>query len=579
MSRTSRFVVLWRAFFAQFFTSDTVSADVQLRQTIVWVLAFLLVPGVVLMVQVFFEYQGIVARALRHQRFDILDDTIEWIVFVFVTYSMVTVGFVAVFVWDALTLDCRDAMVLGPLPVRGSTIVAAKLAALCTFLAGTALAMNLPNAFIFAFETANSLGFVTLIAHFVSLLTATVMAAVFVFAAVVVVRSTLALVAGPRLAAACGSLLQFLFVVALLCFVILCPAVWRVPHRELVNPTATGWLPTSWFLGLFERMRGSTRAYFMPQATRALVWTAGLVLAGIVTSIAGFRRQLQLGIAPAAATGIAGAARVRRWLASQAVSRDRVAQAMADFMLITIARNRAQQTPIAMNAAAGVAIVLAALTQVENIASLARPRTAVLWIPLVVAYWLTVGVRAAFFVPSELPAAWTFRANAPDAAPGYWAAVRAVMLAWVLPPILVLSIAVTLPLLGWNVAAWHTVLVALVTTALVEGAALTVGALPFTHAYEPGRARLRTRWWLYVAGTWAFAYWPARFELTRIAHPETLAPLLGCLVAGIAALESSGRRRGGRWRARPVEDWDDPLSAIRVLDIATSLNSEPETAR
>ena len=29
------------------------------------------------------------------------------------------------------------------------------------------------------------------------------------------------------------------------------------------------------------------------------------------------------------------------------------------------------------------------------------------------ASWTAVGVRAAFFVPSELPANWAFRANAP----------------------------------------------------------------------------------------------------------------------------------------------------------------------
>jgi hypothetical protein len=34
------------------------------------------------------------------------------------------------------------------------------------------------------------------------------------------------------------------------------------PHATPVNPTVTGWLPSSWFLGLFERVRGSSRAYF-----------------------------------------------------------------------------------------------------------------------------------------------------------------------------------------------------------------------------------------------------------------------------------------------------------------------------
>ena len=33
--------------------------------------------------------------------------------------------------------------------------------------------------------------------------------------------------------------------------------------------------------------------------------------------------------------------------------------------------------------------------------SLTTPRTIVLWAPLLVAYWMTIGVRASFFVPSE----------------------------------------------------------------------------------------------------------------------------------------------------------------------------------
>ena len=42
---------------------------------------------------------------------------------------MVTVGFLAVLEWDALAFNRRDAKVLGPLPLPGSTIIGAKLAA------------------------------------------------------------------------------------------------------------------------------------------------------------------------------------------------------------------------------------------------------------------------------------------------------------------------------------------------------------------------------------------------------------------------------------------------------------------
>jgi len=53
---------------------------------------------------------------------------------IYVSYSIVTTGLITVFVWDALSFDRRDAHGDWPLPLTGPTIIAAKLAALVTFL-------------------------------------------------------------------------------------------------------------------------------------------------------------------------------------------------------------------------------------------------------------------------------------------------------------------------------------------------------------------------------------------------------------------------------------------------------------
>ena len=60
--RRSQFGVLFRAFFAQFFASESVTSDIQLRQTIIWVLAFLLAPGLLILMFVFPTYQMVVIR-------------------------------------------------------------------------------------------------------------------------------------------------------------------------------------------------------------------------------------------------------------------------------------------------------------------------------------------------------------------------------------------------------------------------------------------------------------------------------------------------------------------------------------
>ena len=228
--------------------------------------------------------------------------------------------------------------------------------------------------------------------------------------------------------------------------------------------------------------------YFQPLAARALPALAAVLAAAVLTSVVGFGRQMQRALAPSPATGAGGAARFTRTLAHLIVGRHAVAVATSDFMLLTLARCRAQQTPIAMNAAVGVALVLAALTQVHDLASLIRPRTVTLWIPLVLAYWMTIGVRAALFIPSELPSSWTFGANAPEPSAGYWSAVRAVTLAVVLPPMLAVTAMLTVPLFGWSVAVVHALVTCAVVTLLAESMALTLDFVPFT---RPVLARAR----------------------------------------------------------------------------------------
>ena len=57
-----------RAFFAQFFTSESVTSDIQLRQTIIWVLALLVVPGFVLVIELFPHFSAIAIRATVSRR-------------------------------------------------------------------------------------------------------------------------------------------------------------------------------------------------------------------------------------------------------------------------------------------------------------------------------------------------------------------------------------------------------------------------------------------------------------------------------------------------------------------------------
>jgi hypothetical protein len=179
---------------------------------------------------------------------------------------------------------------------------------------------------------------------------------------------------------------------------------------------------------------------------------------------------------------------------------------------------------------------------------------------------MTIGVRAAFFVPAELPAAWTFRTNGPSTARAYWRATRASMIALVAPTALFITAIVTTPLVGWRVAAWHAAFVLIVLVALVDVIALTIDHVPFTRPYSPGHARLKTRWPLYVIGMLLAAYWSVRLELRAMGGAEPT--LLGWTLAVALAAHLAGWRRARTWSVEPrEEDLLDEGSGIAVLDI------------
>lgn len=215
----------------------------------------------------------------------------------------------------------------------------------------------------------------------------------------------------------------------------------------------------------------------------------------------------------------------------------------------------------------------ALLSNTRDLASLMHPRTAILWIPLVVAYWMTIGLRASFFVPSELLASWTFQANASETALSYWSAVRGSMIAFVVPRTLIV-VGLLVPFLGWRVTVVHAVFVGTLVVLFVEVIALTIDHIPFTRAYRPGHANLKTRWVVYLLGLYVFAYLPTRLELLLGQSAELFA-IVGFVMAITVVLEFLvRRRRASIWSVQPVGDFEeDPLSEATRLDLGGVVQS------
>jgi hypothetical protein len=563
--RRGQFEILCRAFFAQFFASESVTSTMQMQRSMAGPLAFLLVPALFMPLQMVSTFE---AAAIRFPQ--LLEPLTRLMATVFIMYAMVAVGVIAGVMWDSLSFDRRDAMVLGPLPLRTSTVITAKIAAMAMLLLVVALSISLMTGVPFAMVAGNHKSAAGVVRHFVAHMAATLTAATFVYCLVVTLRALVGGLSGRHVALA--TLLRFLLFSGLLCFIVFAPTALNVTPGGRRRPTTLqmqtipGWSPTNWFLGLHEWIRGSPGAEWDGGARRAIGFTLAVTIAAVATTIAGYGRQLQRALAPSADAGVRGGARLQRAIARLILGRDQLARATADFVLATIVRNGSQQAPIAINAAVGLMLIVGALLRAtSDAAPMIRPRTAVLWIPLVLVYWIGIGLRAAFFVPSDLPASWTFRFNAPLRASAFWAGTRAAAIGFMVPLALVAD-ALLVPLLGFHAAAWHAAVVLAVAVAIAEAAALTVDFVPFTRPYEPGHARLKTRWPLYAIGLYVCAFVPARAALYAAGDPAAIMRIAETALAVAAALEIAGWWRSRRWQVDPAEEFGDE-SQIAVLDI------------
>lgn len=556
------FKILWRAFLEQFAANESATSDIQTRRAIIGVITFLVVPGLFLMMRTMSGYEVMVKVARAKDMPQIVEVFLAQMAVLFVSYSMISTGLLTVFIWDALVFDKRDAMVLGPLPLHGRMVVGAKLAALATFLLGTALAVNVVSGVSYGFVTGAIDG--RILQHLAAHWAGTIGGAVFIFCALVIVRGLLVLLVSAHIAETVGSVLQFVFLSAVLCF--------------MMVPTATGQVlpPISWFAALFELMRGSTVPALPGLAQFALVGLPASIAGAIAVTFASYWKQMRAALAPSAR--VAATARIRRRFAALIAGRDRVARATSDFVLTTLARSRVQQAPIAIAAALGVAIISITLVSREGgLAELRTPRTVVLWIPIVLGYWIVIGLRASFVIPTELKAAWAFRVHSQIPSPSFWVGVRAAMFAFAIGPALAVNALVIVPLLGWRIAVIHAGIVTLAVAITAQFASLLVEGVPFTRAYSPGHAKLKTRWHLYLLGMWAIAYLPVRWEMRMLNDPWGLAGLIAQGLVVLAVLEMAGRYRARKWTIPPEPDVDDSdPESLTFLNLGPGAGHNPQ---
>ena len=521
--------------------------------------------------------------------------------FLFISASSAVSALAALMVWDALALEPRDAAILGPLPIPSRTITRAKLAAALIFGTVFAAALNaVPSVLYPLFLTMNLRGThgEALLQLIVGHATSVVMAGLFGFFSILATRGLVRLMAGERGFRWVGSSIQSVLVVGTVTAVLFAPTVRKTAVREWVAGTITApWpaRPVLWFLGLNETMAGHIvaetpvvlppRLRFLPfslaqrndasraayqtllQPFAALAQRAWLSVPVIVfLSIAAFvwnNRRL-----PEQTTSDRGRSRIGaavHSLAGRATAGKPEARAGFLFTWQTLTRSAPHRTIVAMAVAAGLTHLLLALAG-SGVHRLALPSTplGVFAINIMALAPLIAGFRYAVTVPPEWASSWTIQMAWLGDERNYLAGVkRAALVAVVAVPLLLL-LPLDVALLGFTVAAAHSIYAFIVAATLLDVVFLSYRQFPFACSYVPIQ-NPKVIWPAGVTALFTLAYGLSGVERWALQTAARMVGLGATLVAIMVLVKMADR--ANRRERLPVDFDARPTLATQRLGL------------
>ncbi|HEV2447968.1 MAG TPA: hypothetical protein VGS58_18690, partial [Candidatus Sulfopaludibacter sp.] len=392
----------------------------------------------------------------------------------FIALAMAVTGIVTVLKWDRILPDSQDYLNLAPLPVRPRSILLANAAAIVIAVIVFSIDVNgLPvllfPLFVSSAAQLSTAGFLQFAAaHAASVM----LAGLFTFCAVFALLGTLGAVLPRETFRACSSWVRGLLLVAFIVLLLSGFAGASLARDLLMHPeSAVRWLPSLWFLGLYQSLQhaGPARlAALAPFALRGLAAAFGLMLLSYALS---YRRRfaatLESGRPPSEKRIFSLVAAALDLFAARAAGFPR---ACHRFVVRAMLRNETHRLCIAV--ALGLGYLLAFQSASSALSGDAvrdvLPETDLLAAPLIAAYLLILGLRVAFELPASVPANWIFRSIL-DARENETAGMaRQIILGFFTPLVLLPSLALACWRWGLVIGIAQTLYVLAVSLCLIE---------------------------------------------------------------------------------------------------------------
>lgn len=454
-----------------------------------------------------------------------------------ISATMLTVGIFALLSWDSMFPDRRDVFILGPLPIDTRTLLRAKITAVAAALGISVFALHSFSSLIWPLRIApEHSGMLGVVRTFVAYWLTMVAAAVFMLCCLLALQGMAALL--PRwLYLRISAWLQLAAFTLLVAIFFLQPAV--LTPDALTSSSSQwllAWLPTYWFLGLFQALDGTMSPAVAPLAR----WAAIGLLFAIAGAALAFSLSYFYAIRKIAEEPDITARGGGRWLPGFGSG---PVTALAHFTIRSLFRSRQHRLIVSFFLALGFAnVILYVKTPIAQTHLLDASSWRMVNVPLlastaILLCFAVIGLRVVFAIPVDLRSHWIFQIADAQGLPNCMNATRRTLIFLAAPVWLILAVIL---LWLWPVApaTGHLILLALLAAILIELCLHNFHKIPFACSYLPGKANIYVIFFACVFLLVPTFDWAAQAEWNALESVNRYLVAASVLLAALIVLRS-----------------------------------------
>jgi hypothetical protein len=560
-----QFSILTRHFFDRFFQNDIVDFEDQMKEKVIGGMAFLAILGLQVANAILFKYQ-------------FLDEEgPSWVdKCYFLWVFMLLLGFITVVEWDVIFPDRRDYLNIIPLPVKVRTFFLAKSASFFLFIgiysvAAHALASFSFGYFLTRFRSGSPL---YILRYMAAHLIAGSAANVFLFFLCVFVQGLLMSLLSYGLYKRISLIIRFVLLTSIV-FLLIVSFTASVsipqsfsnfpPMKDAQDPFLYAF-PPMWFTGLYEYLLGNREPFFVTLSRFALWAVLASVLAFFGAAAISYTRHLKKSLE--VRRGRLNLNKVKDLLSrgfDAIFLRNPTQRAVFHFFGQTLARSTVHKMRLFNYLAVSSALALIMLSTTQLLRShMTVSNRSLLAIPLVLSFFLLLGIRALANVPASLEANWVYQITERKPRRHYFAGLKKAVFFEMLFPLFVLVFVFYYYLWGSKLALLHCLYGLAASVLLMEVLFLRYPKVPFTCTFVPGKAKVHIYWLPYVIGFVVYASFLSSLERFLFVYPRYF--LNYFVICGVLFVASWLYQEFYFYRRQPIVYHEEPEPVMISLE-------------